>query len=86
MCSSPVREPLTHLGDPRTLKSFIAKVVSPAGLRAVAACLCMEALVLALLFALTGSFGISISISIVALGPLSLFFALPIYRHFSQSR
>ena len=46
----------------------------------------MEALVFVLLYALTGSLAGSIIISIVALGPLSLFFAVPIYRHFSRSR
>ena len=68
------------------VKSLIAKVASPAGLRTLGACVCLEALVLVLLYAGTGSLAGSIIISIVALGPLSLFFALPIYRYFSRLR
>ena len=68
------------------MSNFLAKVTSPAGLRTVGACLGMEALVLAFFYILTGSLSLSVIISIVALGPLSLFFALPVYRHFSQPR
>jgi len=68
------------------VKTVLAKITSPAGLRAVAACVCLELLVLALLYSLTRSLSLSIILSVVALGPLSLFFALPIYRHFSRGR
>jgi hypothetical protein len=68
------------------MSSFFAKVVSPPGLRTIGACVGLEALVLALLYYLTRSLAGSIIISIVALGPLSLFIALPLYRHFSRAK
>lgn len=68
------------------MNRFVGKALSPAGLRAFGACLLLEALVLAALYYVTRSLAGAIIISVVALGPLSLFLALPLYRHFKRSR
>jgi hypothetical protein len=68
------------------MRDFLMKLSSPAGIRTVIACLCLESLVLVVLYFFTRSLAGSVIISIIALGPLSLFFAGPIYRRFSKSR
>ena len=68
------------------MNSFLAKVLSSPGLRTIGVCVGLEALVMALLYYVTRSLVGSIIISVVALGPLSLFIALPVYRHFSKGR
>ena len=68
------------------MQNFFAKVISPAGIRTVGACICLEALVLVALYFFTDSLAGSIIISIVALGPLSLFFAVPIFRRLNRPR
>ena len=69
-----------------SFKRFLSALVTPAGLRTVVACLAFEALVVLVLYYFTHSLAGSIILSIVALGPASLFVAAPIYRYFSKVR
>jgi hypothetical protein len=68
------------------MKSDESRLRSAALLQTVLICGVVEALVLVVLHYWTNSWGGAVVLSIVALGPLSLWFARPLYRYLLQAR
>ena len=70
---------------PEPMRIFFSKAFPPAGLRTLAICLLIEALLLTVLYLFTSSVAGSVILSVFIFGPVSLFVAAPIYRRLTRS-